>query len=425
MLSVLDLVRSVKDGTCMPAALVDLCAQAIAAREGEIGAFVCHDIDRARQYATDNADALAASPLAGLPVGIKDIIDTADWPTAYGSPIYAGHRPAADAAIVSLLRRGGAVALGKTVTTEFATLQPAGTRNPHNIAHTPGGSSSGSAAAVAAGMLPLATGTQTAGSVIRPAAYCGVAGFKPSFRLLPMVGIKCFSWSLDTLGLFAARIDDIAYAAEVASGRELRTDTAHDLAPPRLAVLRTPDWDEASPAMQDALLRAARAAEKAGAQIVEIDMPAPLRDAYDVHSVVQNFEAARAFAFEYDRHRDRLGPIVRTLLDEAKDISARDYDAARRTTKRARRTINDLLPDGTVILTPSAPGAAPHGLDATGSPLFNKLWTLMGAPCVNVPGLHDAAGMPLGVQVVGRFARDAGTLAAAAFIERAMAAHAS
>src|SRR3954467_1929884 len=222
MLSALELARRIEAGALSPRAVVELCAEAVATHESKIGAFAALDLDAARRRGEQQQ--LALLPLRGLPVGIKDIFDTADLPTAYGSAIYAGHRPKADAGVVVPIRRAGGLGLGKTLTTEFASLEPAGTRNPRNPAHTPGGSSSGSAAAVAAGMLPIALGSQTGGSVIRPAAFCGVAGYKPSFRMLPTVGMKCFSWSLDTVGLFAASVTDVAFAAAAISGRDLRID---------------------------------------------------------------------------------------------------------------------------------------------------------------------------------------------------------
>jgi Asp-tRNA(Asn)/Glu-tRNA(Gln) amidotransferase A subunit family amidase len=214
--------------------VVDLCAEAIAAREPEVSAFVALDIETARKAADEPR--LLSLPLRGLPIGVKDIYDTADLPTQYGSPIYKGYRPRADATAVTLARRAGGVVLGKTATTEFASLVPAGTRNPRNLAHTPGGSSSGSAAAVAAAMLPIAFGSQTAGSVVRPAAFCGVAGFKPSYRLIPTVGMKCYAWHLDTAGLFAATVADVAYAAAAFTERPLRVDEktpAQPRAPPK------------------------------------------------------------------------------------------------------------------------------------------------------------------------------------------------
>ncbi len=419
MLHALDLVRRIDAGELTPRAVIDLCAQAIAAREGEIGAFAALDLEAARRSAA--APHLLALPLRGLPAGIKDIFDTADFPTAYGSPIHAGHRPNADAAMVMMVRRAGGIVLGKTVTTQFASLEPAGTRNPRNTAHTPGGSSSGSAAAVAAGMLPLAVGSQTGGSVIRPAAFCGVAGFKPSYRTLPTAGMKCFSWSLDTVGLFAASVADLAFAAAAVSGRGLRVEGRLP-APPVFALTRTHNWSEASAPMQQAVESAARAAESKGARVKELKLPPIIEQAAAAHRIIQDYEAFRALAFEYDHHRDRLGPTLRRQLDLAAEIDADAYDDARRTTRRARQAFADLLADGEVILTPSAPGAAPHGLSSTGRPTFNRLWTLLGTPCVNVPGLSDAAGLPLGVQIVARFGRDRFALAAAAFLEQALAA---
>jgi Asp-tRNA(Asn)/Glu-tRNA(Gln) amidotransferase A subunit family amidase len=218
MLSALDLAHQIETGELSPAAVLERCAEAISAREAEIGAFAALDLERARQLAEARGTELSAQPLRGLAVGVKDIFDTAELPTSYGSAIYAGHRPKADAAVVSMVRRAGGIVLGKTVTAEFAHLDPGKTRNPRKPAHTPGGSSSGSAAAVAAGMLPIAIGTQTGGSVIRPASFCGVTGFKPSFATIPTVGAKTFAWHLDTVGLFAAGVADVAFSAEAITG---------------------------------------------------------------------------------------------------------------------------------------------------------------------------------------------------------------
>jgi Asp-tRNA(Asn)/Glu-tRNA(Gln) amidotransferase A subunit family amidase len=419
MLSALDLARAIEAGTMAPGAIVDLCAEAIARHETEIGAFAALDIAGARRAAA--APGLGLAPLHGLPVGVKDTFDTADLPTAYGSPIYAGHRPKTDAALVALVRRAGGLVLGKTVTTELATLQPAATRNPRNPAHTPGGSSSGSAAAVAAGMVPIALGSQTGGSVIRPAAFCGIAGFKPSFRLLPTVGMKCFSWSLDTAGVFAAGVADAAFAAAAISGRDLRIDQRAPAAP-SLALVRTHLWPQASADMQAGLERAARAAQAAGARIKELLLPPIFEAAMRAHVTIQDHEAYRALAYEFDHHRERLGPILRQQLAQAAAIDFDSYDEARRTARRARQMFADLMADTDAMLTPSAPGAAPHGLGSTGDPMFNRLWTMLGPPCINVPGLTDSHGLPLGVQIVGRFARDRTALEAAWFLERALSA---
>jgi len=419
MLSALDLARRIEAGSLTPAGAVALCADAIAALDADLGAFAALDVAGARGKAEQDAARLAASPLRGLPVGIKDIIDTTDFPTEYGSPIYRGYRPAADAAVTMMVRRAGGLVLGKTVTTEFAYLQPTHTRNPHDREYAPGGSSSGSAAAVGAGMLPIALGTQTGGSTIRPAAFCGVAGFKPSYKIVPTVGVKCFSWSLDTVGLFAATVADVAYATAAITGRDLRVDRAAPAAP-RIALMRTRAWDAAEPEMKNAVETTARLAAAAGATVTEVGPFPPLDEADEAHGIVNRYEAFRALAFEYDNHRDALGPELRALLDEAADTSADEYDAARRTARRARQAFASLMTGADVILTASAPGAAPRGLTSTGSPVFNRVWTLLGAPCVNVPGHRNSAGLPLGVQVVGRFGRDRTALEAAAFIERAI-----
>ncbi len=417
MLSALDLARRIEAGELTPRAVLELCAAAIAARESEIGAFVCLDLDAARRTADEPG--LADTPLRGLPVAIKDIFDTAELPTQYGSPIYAGHRPRADATAVALVRRAGGVILGKTVTTEFASLGPSPTRNPHDLAHTPGGSSSGSAAAVAAAMIPIAFGTQTAGSVIRPAAFCGTAGYKPSYRLIPMVGVKDFAWHLDTAGLFGAGVADVAFAAGAILDRDLRVDRAAPAAP-RVAFVRSHLWPQAGAAMQNAVETAARIVSAAGATVSEVSLPPLLESAYEAQFTVQDYEGFRALAYEYDRHRDAIGRPLREQLDRAARISADDYDAARRTASRARQVLADTMADCNVILTPSAPDVAPEGLGWTGDPMFNRIWTLMGAPCVNVPGFYQGQ-LPLGIQIVGRFGRDKATLEAALFVEQAVA----
>lgn len=419
MLSALDLAHELEQGKLQPADVIDRCAEAIAAREAEIGAFACLDIEGARERARASVSHLLRRPLRGLPAGLKDVFDTADFPTEYGSPIYAGHRLRADSALAAQLRRAGGVILGKTTTTEFAYMQPARTRNPVNARHTPGGSSSGSAAAVAAGMLPIAFGTQTGGSVIRPAAYCGVTGFKPSYKLLPTVGAKCFSWHLDTVGLFAASVRDAAFSAAALTGRDLRLERAADVRP-RLALVRTQAWSEASEEMRAAVERAAELAAAAGAPLVELKLPPAIEDGVAAHGVIQDYEAYRSLAYEYDRVGDRLSETLRSTLDAAAAITPEMYDAARRAAKRARRALAELMAETDAILTPSAPSAAPLGLESTGKPTFNRLWTLLGNPCVNVRGLADPLGLPLGVQIVGRFGRDKDTLAAADFLERAL-----
>lgn len=415
MLSAALLVAEIEDGSRSAVDVVETCAARIDEDEGLIGAF--EHVDRAAALREASA---AEGPLRGLPVVVKDVFDTADMPTGYGSPIYAGHRPRADAAIVSQIRRAGGSLLAKTVTTEFAFFEPGRTRNPRNPAHTPGGSSSGSAAAVAAGMAPLAVGTQTGGSTIRPAGFCGVAGYKPSFGLLPTVGLKVFSWSLDTVGLFGAGIADVAFFAAALSGRDLAiAETA--VRPPRIGVVRTHLWHEATGEMRAAVDDAARRAAIAGAAVDDLQLAGDFAEAFAAHQVIQDYEASRALAFERDRHGTSLSAILRETLDAGRAVNADNYDAAKRAARSARRGLDEVFAAVDVVLTPSAPGAAPEGLGSTGSSIFNRLWTLMGTPAVNVAGIVNDKGLPLGVQVVGPIGKDRETLAAAYWMERVLA----
>ncbi|WP_264050273.1 amidase [Methylobacterium flocculans] len=410
MLSLVDLRTRIAAGTLDPAGAVRLSQEAIAARDPGIGAIVRQHPDPAIPR---------GGPLAGIAVGIKDIIDTADLPTQMGSPIYAGWQPKADAAIVARLRALGAVPLAKTTTSPFASHDPTATVNPRDRGHTPGGSSAGSAAAVAAGMVPLAIGTQTGGSVIRPAAFCGVAAIKPSFRLLPTVGVKTFSWALDTLGLFGAGIRDIAQGLSLIADRPgLDLDEAPGT--PRIGLCLQDFAGPADPEALAALSTAVRALEAAGARVGDLTLPAPLPEAWACHATIQDYEARQALAWEYTHHRARLSPELGDQLDAAQALDAAAYDEARRSAHRARRVLKDLFRDVDAILTVSAPGRAPAGLGTTGDARYNRLWTLMGVPCVTVPVPSD--GLPLGVQVVARFGDDGRALAVARMIEAALAA---
>ncbi len=410
MQSLIEIRRRIEAGAITPQAAIEASRDAVHADDGAIRAFVHLD---------EAAGPGGPGPLQGIAVGVKDIVDVAGQPTGMGSPIYDGWRPRADAPVASLLRRAGATPLGKTSTTAFAYLDPTPTRNPRNPSHTPGGSSSGSAAAVAAGMVPLAIGTQTGGSVIRPASYCGVAAIKPSYRMLPTVGVKCFSWSLDTVGLFAASVPDVAFALAAITGRgELLPEGEPGL--PRIGVVAQDFAGEPDPAMAAALERAAGLAAAAGARVTRVALPSILTAAFAAHGTIQDFEATQALAFEYDRHRDALPPLLRAMLDEAAAVEPGAYDAARSTANRARGALRDVFLESDVLLTVSAPGPAPETLAATGSSAFNRLWTLMGTPCVNVPGLADAGGLPLGIQVVAPFGADALALSAARFLETAL-----
>lgn len=415
MQSVVAILDAVAAGGTTPRTAIEASLDAIEAGDGALGAFEAV-ADRGALLAEAER---ATGPLAGIAVGVKDIFDTADLPTTYGSRLYAGYRPKADSALVSMMRNAGAAIVGKTVTTEFAFLNPARTRNPVNPAHTPGGSSAGSAAAVAAGMIPAATGTQTGGSIVRPAAYCGVSGYKPSFRLVPTVGAKTFSWSLDTAGFFAAGAADVARFAALVTGRALDV-TAIDAGKLRVGVYRSDVWNEADAEMRDALARAADAAANAGATVVEVDEPAEMAAGREAHSAIQNYEAGLAMAYEFVRHGESLSEILRETLAKGRAIAPDEYDTARSAARRARHACVALFDNVDVLLTPSASGAAPAGLGSTGNPIFNKLWTLTGGPCVNVTGLSNPAGMPLGVQIVARFGRDRLALSAAHWLETAL-----
>jgi Asp-tRNA(Asn)/Glu-tRNA(Gln) amidotransferase A subunit family amidase len=413
MQSIIAIRDAIESGKTTPREAIAAALDAMAERDGEIGAF---ETIADRETVLAEAEK-AQGPLAGVAVGIKDIFDTRDMPTGHGSPIHAGNRPFGDAALVSMLRRAGATIIGKTVTTAYAFLDPAGTRNPRNLAHTPGGSSSGSAAAIAAGMIPASTGTQTGGSIIRPAAYCGIAGYKPSFRLVPTVGAKTFSWTLDTAGFFAAHVADVAHLAAAATGRDLACRPVEPKSL-RIGLFRSAIWEEASAEMQEAVLKLAERAEQAGASVQELAEPDEMTAAREAHSIIQNFEAALALSDEFDRFGDRMSEKLVEALEEGRAITPQQYDQARRIARRARRRMHGLFETADVLITPSAPGAAPEGLGSTGSPVFNKIWTLTGNPCVNIAGAEDARGLPLGVQAVAGFGRDQTALSAAHWLEK-------
>jgi Asp-tRNA(Asn)/Glu-tRNA(Gln) amidotransferase A subunit family amidase len=411
MISLAKLQRRIETGDLSPDAALAQSLEAIDAQEKAIGAFVCR---------AENVRAARTGPLRGIAIGIKDIIDTANLPTEMGSPIYKGFRPRADAAVVMMLKRAGATIVGKTTTTAFAANDPTATLNPRNHGHTPGGSSSGSAAAVAAGMIPLALGTQTGGSVIRPASFCGVAAIKPSFHLLPKIGVKCFSWTLDTVGLFAAHVKDLAHGLAAMTNRpELLPGAA--ITSPRIGVVMQEFAGEPDSAGAEAMRIAAAAAERAGASVRALKLPEIVAEAWRIHPTIQDFEAHHSFAWEYRENYDAMPPLLRGRLDESRDIAPAAYDAARAITIRARAALAQVFEDVDILLTLSAPGVAPKGLSSTGDPRYNRLWTLMGNPCVNVPAYFADDGLPVGVQVIAGYGDDARALAAARFVEEALA----
>jgi Asp-tRNA(Asn)/Glu-tRNA(Gln) amidotransferase A subunit family amidase len=415
--SLLKTLKAIDAGTVTPSQAIEACLQRLALHEKDIHAFVSINGHAAMQAEK------AAGPLAGIGIAIKDIIETRTLPTEYNSPIYRGHEPARDAALVTMSRKAGGTVIGKSTTTEFAFLDPGPTRNPHNLKHTPGGSSSGSAAAVAAGMAHLAFGTQTGGSIIRPASYCGVTGYKPSYGLLPKVGILDFSWTLDTAGLFAAGVADCAFAASAITGRNLKVDPEAEFRLPRLGVVRCRTWQEADPDYAkrfEALLTSLR---RFGAEVVDLEPSEHFLCAFNSHQIIQDYEAAQSLAWEYEAHPDLLSPLLKKTLDFAQTITPSDYDEAMICTHAARREIAEQFEDIDALLSLSATGPAPHGLATTGSPIFNRIWTLLGTPSINVTGLSTDDGLPLGVQLIGPVGEDQHTLQIAYWLEGAIRRH--
>ena len=415
-------------------ALVSACLARIADRDEAVGAWAHIDADRALAAARAS-DALRASgqpvpALSGIPVGIKDIIDTSDFPTELGSPVFAGRRPSADAFIVSELRAAGAIILGKTVTTEFAFFGPGKTRNPHHPEHTPGGSSSGSAAAVADGQVPLALGTQTAGSTIRPASYCGVIGFKPTFGYASRSGVLAQSAPLDTIGGFARSVEDIALLFDVIGGFDV---SDRDMLPgpkpslesalrepqqhvPRFALVKSPAWANADREMRTAFEDFA-GGFGARVEVVETPLPSDFDGSLRLQEIVQFADIARNYGPIADANPDHVSAKLKEIVAEGRTFSAADYAAAWAEREQLYEALRPILVNHDAILTPAAPGPALRGLEVTGSPMFNALWTYLGMPCISLP-LLEVAGLPVGVQLTGARGDDAGLLRAAAWLMR-------
>ena len=419
-LSACEAAREIRAGRLTAEALVAACLERIAERDPEIKAWVHLAGDAALAHARLLDRQPSRGLLHGVPVGIKDILDTADMPTEHNSPIYAGNRPLADAAAVALLRKAGCIILGKTATAEFANMHPPATCNPHNPAHTPGGSSSGSAAAVADRMSPLTVGTQTGGSVIRPAAFCGVVGLKPSFGSINRAGVKQGSDSLDTVGLFATTVEDVAVALHLLSARALPDFTAR-VAAPRIGFARTSRWKDAEPSNQASLEAAAARLAAAGAQVVDVDLPGTVDALFAAQPRIMNFETSRALAWEQAESHDLISATLRRRIDEGWAVSREEYDAALQAGRDGRRQFADLMRGFDLLLTPAARGEAPYGLASTGESLFNGIWTLLGVPCITLPYGKGPKGLPLGVQLVGAFEDDTALLSRAQWVANALA----
>lgn len=416
------LAEGIRNGAFSAEAVVRSCLERIAQVDGTVQAWAFLDPELALQQAcaADRHQASGAplGTLHGVPVGIKDIIDTADMPTENGTVLHAGRRPAKDAAVVARLRAAGAIIMGKTVTTELATYSPGKTRNPHNPEHTPGGSSSGSAAAVAAHMVPLAVGTQTNGSVIRPAAFCGVVGFKPTYGLINREGVLRQSPALDQIGVFARSPDDAALLAEnlcdaVALPRWLEGAGAAQLRLPRIAFVKTSIWNRTAFDAREAL---AGLAARLSGTLIEVEMPEAAVGTWDWQRTVMEAEIAANYDAEWQQGRDRLSESLRSQIERGRAINAVDYRHALERIASVNVAFEPLYAACDVIMTPAVPGAAPRGLDSTGDPAFCTLWTFCGMPALTLPLLRSSNGLPLGVQLVAPRYGDAQLLRAARWL---------
>jgi Asp-tRNA(Asn)/Glu-tRNA(Gln) amidotransferase A subunit family amidase len=407
------LVTGLRRGEFSSLQLTEALLARIAEREAGTGAWAWCDPAAARACARAADATPAESLLHGIPVGIKDIMHTAGIPTGMGSPIFDGFVPETSAEAVQRIEAAGGFVLGKTVTAELAYFTPGKTRNPWHPAHTPGGSSSGSAAAVAAGMVPVALGTQTNGSVIRPAAYCGVVGFKPSAGSVPGAGIQPFSPTLDQVGLFVREVQDAGLVAAVLTG-DADLLELHPLAPPpRLLAVRSPVWPEAEPVQQAMFEACIAALRAAGAAVVERELPATFSDAHAVHRTIMAFEAAKQLAPLLSEHAAQLSAPLRQIVAEGLGIDSEHYHAALARRLELRQALAEFLSGADAIVTPPAAGEAPATLAHTGSPSFCTIWSLTGAPALTFPVGLGPQGLPLGLQLVGRADDDANLLAAA------------
>ena len=431
-----DTIAALRDGAVSALDVTEFCLARIAEVDGDVQAWAFLDPEYARSQARALDEARASGrplgPLHGIPVGVKDIFDTTDMPTEDGTVLHAGRQPARDCTAVALLREAGAVIMGKTVTTELALFTPGKTRNPRDPNRTPGGSSSGSAAAVASGMVPLAIGTQTNGSVIRPASFCGVVGYKPTHGLISRHGVLSLSRTLDHVGVFAGSVADAASIAEILMSYDskdadmsprarppLSSTTAEEPPlPPRLAFVKTPAWDRAEQDTQDAF---AELMEALGEYAGEMELPAVFETVWGLHGTIQDAEVAVNFAPEYEQGRDKLSARLCQIIEHGQDVRAADYIRARARIPLLNFDLSEYFDHFDAILTPAAPGEAPLGIEATGNPVFCTPWTLLGTPAITLPLLNGSNGMPIGVQLVGSRGNDARLLRTARWLSEFVA----
>ncbi|MGB7037941.1 MAG: amidase, partial [Xanthobacteraceae bacterium] len=401
-LSATEIADAIAAGRTTCEAVVRDCVSRIAARDGTVKAWVGFDPERALDQARALDRGPRRGPLHGIPVGLKDTIDTSDLPTEMGSPIYRGNRPRADASCVALLRRAGAIILGKTATCEFAGSAPPDTTNPHNAAHTPGGSSSGSAAAVADFMVPAALGTQTGGSVLRPSSFCGVFGYKPTYNTINEAGVWPAAASVDTIGWLARSIEDIALLTAVLRMEEPKPIPAMSSAP-RIGVWRTDLWDTAQPETTAALADAAAKLGKLGATVSDVDLPAAFSGVHAIaRSSIGFYERAACMAYFWDNERERLSPQMRRYIENGHKISRDEYVAGMRRLDECRALLGPVFERFDVLLVPCVPGEAPKGLGATGDPSMQAIWTALHTPTMTLPTHRGPNNLPVGIQLVAQ-----------------------
>lgn len=434
-LTAVNAAAAIRNGEISAVELVQACLDHIAGIEPTVGAWTHLDPDHALAQARE-ADQLKhrglnTGALHGVPVGIKDIINTRDFPTEFGSPIHKGRRTSEDATLVARLRQAGAIILGKTVTTEFAVYHPGKTTNPHDPKRTPGGSSSGSAAAVAANMVPLAVGTQTNGSVLRPAAFCGVIGYKPTHGYISRHGVLRQSPPLDHVGVFAHTLDDVALAGQILMGYDandpatmqrmtpalMAVSAQEPPVPPRFAFVKEPAWDRADETTRAAF---AELMEILGDRVETVELGSTYNEILDWHRLMMEADLAKNFGADYDRAKDQFSPTLSEMIERGRTVKAVDYNLARERQDLFAAGIEPIIEEFDAIITPAAPGVAPMGLDKTGDPAFCTMATFMGTPAITVPVLRDEAGLPMGVQLISSRHDDARLLRNARWLTNTM-----
>ena len=431
LLGAAEAAEAIRGGLISSEDLVKTCLKQIDSLEEQVGAWAFLQPDlalhQAREADSEIRAGMPCGPLHGIPVGVKDIFDTQDLPTEDGTILHAGRQPIKDATVVSNLRKAGAVIMGKTVTTELAVYSPGKTRNPHDLSRTPGGSSSGSAAAVAAGMVPLAIGTQTNGSVIRPASFCGVYGYKPTFGLISRHLVLQQSRPLDQVGVFARSIEDAALVAEAIMGFDPHDPDTRPKAkpplflsqaeeppvPPKFAFVKSPVWDQAEEGTKEAF---AELVSELGEQVHEAELPAIFNHAHEQHRIIMEADLARSFEPEYREGKDKLSTVLREMIERGREVLAMDYNNAVGSIPALYENFSKIFEWHDAIITPATIGEAPVGLESTGSPAFCTIWTLCGMPSITLPLLQGTDGMPLGVQLVGPRGDDARLLRTAKWL---------